>query len=174
MCQKCVVVESLSKDVVAHIGYGNPKKDEYEKILDDDIVIQTPETRKRLSQEQYLELWTSLKNKDGFGIIESDVPQENNSACAVCGEYLITVPGIDAQCYVPNCTNTKHNKINYIKDNGQEIKKEMEQYFGPDGAGEGKSNNPIELAVRAGIHCPNNHWVCSDCLTYNREKIPQE
>lgn len=50
----------------------------------------------------------------------------------------------------------------------------MEQYFGPNGAGEGKSNNPIELAIRAGIHCPNNHWVCTDCLVYNRENIPEE
>lgn len=174
MCENCVITESISKNGIrAHIGYGDNQKGDYQKLLEDDIVIQSENGNKRLSQEDYLELWGSLKEKDNFGVIEDGVPQQNNSACAVCGEYLITVPAVDSKCIVPNCNNTKHNAINNIKENHNEIKKEMEAYFGPKGAGEGKSNNPIELAIRAGIHCPNDHWVCSDCLTFNRNEIPK-
>ena len=172
MCENCVVVESLSdKGAVAHIGYGDKNKNKYDKLLEDDIVIETGKTNKKLSQEDYFKLWDKLKDKDNFGKINPNVPQENNSACAVCGEYLITVPAINAECMVEDCNNTKHDKIKHIKENEDEIRKQMEDYFGPEGAGQGKKNEPIELAVRAGIHCPNNHWVCADCLTFNRDKI---
>jgi hypothetical protein len=175
MCDKCVIIESISQSgAIAHIGYGDPDKDSYKKLLEDDIVIQTKKSTKRLSQEDYLELWSSLKNKNGFGVVDSNVPQNQNSACAVCGEYLVTAPAIDAECVVPDCSNTKHGAIHNIMENKEEIRKDMEEYFGPDGAGEGKSNDPIELAIRAGIHCPNNHWVCTDCLTFDRKKILTE
>jgi hypothetical protein len=49
----------------------------------------------------------------------------------------------------------------------------MKEYFGSEGPGAGKTAEPMELAIRAGIHCPNNHWVCADCLTFNREEIPK-
>jgi hypothetical protein len=111
MCENCVIIEPISqKNVVAHIGYGDEEKNVYDKLLKDDIVIQTKENKKRLAQEDYFKLWDSLKEKDGFGAVDKNLPQEENSACAVCGEYLITVPALDAECLVPNCSNTKHEK----------------------------------------------------------------
>lgn len=172
MCQKCVITEPISsKSTIVHIGYGKNNKNKYDKLIEDDIVIETSKSKKKLSQEDYFKLWDKLKNKDTFGNIDPDLPQKNNSACAVCGEYLITVPAINAECYVDDCRNTKHGKIKSIKENEDEIRKQMEEYFGPEGAGHGKQNEPIELAIRAGLHCPNNHWVCAECLTSNRSGL---
>jgi len=173
MCKNCVVTERISRNVTVHIGYGKNNKNKYDKLIQDDIVIQSPNTNKKLTQEDYFKLWDKLKNKNSFGNIDSSLPQEKNSACAVCGEYLVTIPAIDAECQVEGCKNTKHHTINHIKDNEDEIRKDMIEYFGPNGAGDGKRNEPIELAIRAGIHCPNGHWVCSDCLTFNRDRIPK-
>jgi len=175
MCKNCVITERISsKYIIAHIGYGKNNKNKYDKLLEDYIVIETQKSKKKLSQEDYFKIWDKLKRKDNFGNVNSEIPQENNSACAVCQEYLITVPAIDAECIVEGCDNTKHKKINDIKENEDEIRKQMKDYFGPSGAGKGKKNEPIELAIRAGIHCPNNHWVCTHCLTFDREKIPSE
>lgn len=77
MCKNCVVVESVSESgAVAHIGYDKSDKNAYEKLLTGDIVIQTKSKTKRLSQKDYLKLWGSLKEKDGFGVIDSNIPQK--------------------------------------------------------------------------------------------------
>jgi len=176
MCKNCVVVEQVSKTgAITHIGYvDSPMQDKYEQLLTGDIVIQTRNSVKRLSQPDYLKLWDVLKEKESFGVVRSHVPQESNSGCAVCGEFLITIPAIDAECAVPGCPRTKHGSIEYLRENEEEVRKEMEEFFGPEGAGHGKRNDPIELAVRNSLQCPNDHWVCSDCLTFNRDEIPSE
>lgn len=172
MCRNCVIMEEISSDnVIAHIGYSKKDYDKYDKLIEGDIVIETPKSKKKLSQRDYFNLWNKLKDKNNFGNINNEVPQKNNEACAVCGEYLITVPAIDAECVVENCHNTKHNTIKDIQQNEDEIRKDMEMYFGPDGPGVGKTNEPFELAIRAGIHCPNGHWVCSDCLSFRRSEL---
>lgn len=170
MCKRCVATEPLSRDgVVAHIGYGDPAKDNYEKLLEDDIVIESDGTNRRLSQSDYLAVWDKLRTKPGFGELDPHAPPEENFGCAICEEYLVTVPGVDAEC--EGCHTTKHETIRSFSEHRDQIRADMEAAFGGDGIGPGKRNDPIELAIRAGLHCPNGHWVCSDCLVNRRDRL---
>jgi len=160
--------------MVVHIGYSTSIDDKYEKLLNGDIVIETQDSKKKFTSRDYVTFWNALKKKNGFGEIDESLPQEHNSGCAVCGEYLIQAPGRDVECVVDGCCVTKHGTITNIRDNEDQVREDMIEYFGPQGPGPGKRNDPIELAVRAGLQCPNGHWVCSDCLTFNRDEIPTE
>lgn len=164
MCNQCVYTEYIgSSDNIVHGGYTDEDIDDFERLIKGDIVLEFGNGNlRRMSQEGWFKLWNKLES-DGWGGLHGD------TGCAVCDRQLVGAPAIEGECEV--CGADKHKKIEEISENREEIKKEMEEFFGPQGPGPGKTNEPIELAVRAGLHCPAGHWVCSDCLTFRRGEI---
>jgi len=102
ICDQCVVIKTTQRSGLSvHVGYGDPEKDMYEKLLSGDIRLDTATGARRLSQSAYFELWQSLKDRPEYGFVDPSLAQEENGGCAVCGEFLITVPGVAGTCQLP-------------------------------------------------------------------------
>lgn len=124
--------------------------------MEGDIIVDDGSNIRRLDQENWWKLWDVLEERGWHTLPSPD-------GCHVCRREIELAPAIEGECHY--CGIDKHEKFWEIYENQERIQEEMELYereygdFGP-----GKTTNPIELALRVCLQCPDGHWVCSDCL----------
>ncbi|WP_338729874.1 hypothetical protein [Haladaptatus sp. DJG-WS-42] len=163
MCETCVSTLDLFPEVTVHVGYDDALSDELDKLLEGDIVIES-ETKYRLSQAEWFDLWDSLSRK---------LPDEHamgkdparTMECAYCKRSLVPIPAIDTDCMV--CGKSKvETTIRLAAGESPIDRDEYEQELAAD-----DPEDPLVLALRSALICPEGHWVCTDCLVNRRAML---
>ncbi|WP_336360146.1 hypothetical protein [Haladaptatus sp. ZSTT2] len=162
MCETCVSTIDLLPAVTVHIGYDDTLTDELDKLLDGDIVIES-DTNYRLSQAEWFKLWDTLSRRLPDEHAMGKDPTQTME-CAYCKRSLVPIPAIDAECMV--CGKSKVETARRIADGEHPIDRDdYEEELADD------PEDPIVLALRAGLICPEGHWVCTDCLVNRRAML---
>ncbi|MFC6799834.1 MULTISPECIES: hypothetical protein [unclassified Haladaptatus] len=163
MCESCVSTIDLFPDVTVHVGYDATLDAEKDRLLEGDMVLES-DTKYRISQAEWFELWDSLAKKLPDEEAMGKDPSETME-CASCKRPLFPIPAIDTDCLV--CEKSKVETTSRIADGAPPIERdEYEQELADD-----DREDPITLALRSGLICPEGHWVCTDCLVHRRAAL---
>ncbi|MFC6733894.1 hypothetical protein [Haladaptatus sp. GCM10025893] len=112
MCESCVSTIDLFPDVTVHVGYDATLDAEKDRLLEGDMVLES-DTKYRISQAEWFELWDSLAKKLPDEEAMGKDPSETME-CASCKRPLFPIPAIDTDCLV--CEKSKVETTSRIAD----------------------------------------------------------